>query len=308
MDSALTILSQVVMMFVLIAVGFVCYRIGMFTNRANKQISNFVLTIVTAALILDTYQTDSNPKLIANLGICFVLSVMVLLLGVIISLILKWKGKNHDTIATERFGTIYPNSAYMGIPLLLATVGETGVFYASAFFIAFNLMTWTQGVSLLTGKMDKKLILTAITSPAIISIVIGLPMFLFQIKFPSPVASAVSSLAGLMTPLSMVVSGVFIAQTNLIKAFTSIRVYIVSFLKLIFIPAIVLIILTILPLDYEVKLTMLILSAAPCATGTMLFASRFGGDIETASSVFTVSTILCIITIPALIMVSQFLW
>lgn len=308
MQAALTILNQVITMFLLIAVGFVCFKLGLFTNRANKQISNFLLTIVTSALILDTYQSDYDPNAAKNLLIAFVLSSLILAIGVLISYIMKLGGKQHSTTATERFGIIYSNSAYMGIPLLLATVGDIGVFYSSAFMIAFNFMTWTQGVGMLTGKIDRKLFLTALTSPVIISIIIGIPMFFFQIKLPSPVGSAVSTVADLMTPLSMIVSGVFIAQTNLMKAFTRWRVYLVTILKLILVPGILILILTFLPINYELKLTMLILAAAPSATGTMLFASRFGGDMECASSVFAVSTLFCIFSIPFLIMISEFLW
>ena len=80
-------------------------------------------------------------------------------------------------------------------------------------------------------------------------------MFYFKIKISCPSGFCCQLPGRIDDTTLMVVSVYLFAQTNLIKAFTSIRVYIVSFLKLILIPAIVLMILTILPLDYEVKLT-----------------------------------------------------
>ena len=217
------------------------------------------------------------------------------------------KGSEYS-VPTERFGVIYSNSAYMGIPLLLATVGPTGVFYSSAFMVAFNVMTWAQGATMLTGQRSLRQVLRALVTPVTFSILISLPMFFFRIRLPQPVGDAIGYLASLLTPLSMLVSGVFIAQTNLVQAFTSLRVYAVSALRLLVIPAITLFALWVLPIDGDLKLTMLILSAAPCATGTMLFASRFGGDVQRASGVFAVSTLLSIVTMPLLIIVAEAIW
>lgn len=307
MQAGLTILNQVFIMFLLILTGYACHRLGLISARANKQLANLLITVITAALIIDTYQTDFNPETARNLLISFVLSFGIILLGVAVSLLMKIKGTGR-TAATERFGVIYSNSAYMGIPLLLATVGPTGVFYSSAFMIAFNVMSWAQGVTMLTGKGSVRQVLRALLTPVTFSILISLPLFFFQIRLPAPVGDAVGYIASLLTPLSMLVSGVFIAQTNLIKAFTSLRVYAVSALRLLVVPLITLLVLWALPVDGELKTTMLILSAAPCATGTMLFASRFGGDVQRASGVFAVSTLFSIISMPLLITIAGQIW
>ena len=307
MQAGLTILNQVFIMLLLILTGYFCHRLGLISARANKQLANLLITIVTAALIIDTYQTDFDPAAARNLLISFALSFGILFLGVVVSLLMKRKGSEYS-VPTERFGVIYSNSAYMGIPLLLATVGPTGVFYSSAFMVAFNVMTWAQGATMLTGQRSLRQVLRALVTPVTFSILISLPMFFFRIRLPQPVGDAIGYLASLLTPLSMLVSGVFIAQTNLVQAFTSLRVYAVSALRLLVIPAITLFALWVLPIDGDLKLTMLILSAAPCATGTMLFASRFGGDVQRASGVFAVSTLLSIVTMPLLIIVAEAIW
>ena len=56
-------------------------------------------------------------------------------------------------------------------------------------------------------------------TPGIISLAIGLPLFLLSVKLPEPLGSAVDLIAGLNTPLAMVCVGVFIAGVNLKTAF-----------------------------------------------------------------------------------------
>ena len=217
MQAGLTILNQVFIMFLLILTGYFCHRLGLISARANKQLANLLITIVTAALIIDTYQTDFDPAAARNLLISFALSFGILFLGVVVSLLMKRKGSEYS-VPTERFGVIYSNSAYMGIPLLLATVGPTGVFYSSAFMVAFNVMTWAQGATMLTGQRSLRQVLRALVTPVTFSILISLPMFFFRIRLPQPVGDAIGYLASLLTPLSMLVSGGFIAQTNLVQA------------------------------------------------------------------------------------------
>ena len=308
METALTIFSQVLTMFLLIGVGFGCCKFGIFSTKTNQELSNFLLTVVSSALILNTYQSDSSPETIKNLGLSFLLSAGIFILSTAVSYLMKIKPAQPGAIATERFGVVYPNSAYMGIPLLLASIGDVGVLYASAFIVVSTLYMWLQGVALFTGKWDKKLLVSVVKNPVVICIVLGLPLFLFQVKFPAPIASAVSGLASLMTPLSMLIAGMFIAQSNLLRALSSLRVYAVVFLRLIFIPMVMLFILKFLPIDQDLRLTFLILSAAPCATVSMSFADRFGGHVERASSMFAVSTLLCIFTIPLMILCAEWIW
>lgn len=307
MEQSYILFNQVLIMFILVLVGFFCSKTGLISKRANKQLSNLVLTIISAALILDSYQQDFDPEISFNLLLIFILSLLVLFIGFFISQFLKI-GSTPKSLGTEKYAAIFPNSGYMGIPLLIALMGPKGALYGSTFLVAFQIVSWTLGVGLLVKPFNKKLVLTALTSPVLICVAIGMPMFFLGIKFPSPLASAISSTASMLTPMAMFVCGGFIAQTNILTAFKTKRNYLVSFLRMILIPFIMMLILYILPISPEVKTTVLILASAPCATGTIQFCSRFGGDVTRASGMVTISTIFCILTIPLMIIISEFLW
>ena len=59
-------------MFLLIAVGYICDKVGLVTKRGIKQMTDIVLLIVSPAVIIQSYNQEFDPNLAKNLGIAFV--------------------------------------------------------------------------------------------------------------------------------------------------------------------------------------------------------------------------------------------
>ena len=78
----------------------------------------------------------------------------------------------------------------MGLPLISALFGSEGLLYASAFFTMFNLLLWTVGYSMVSGSSDpKKVAQSLLHCPAIYAIVVGLVLYLLQIRCPTSSSS-----------------------------------------------------------------------------------------------------------------------
>ena len=71
--------------------------------------------------------------------------------------------------------------------------------------------------------------------------------------------------------------------------------------KCFLVPLAVLFVLYFLPLDTTLRMTILIAAACPTAANAMLFAGRFGGDEKLASHMFALTTLVSILSIPAVI-------
>jgi predicted permease len=125
------------------------------------------------------------------------------------------------------------------------------------------------------------------------------------IPFPGPLKESVDYLASLNTPLAMLVTGASIAQANLLSALSNLRIYYISFLRLIVVPVIVVFIFKLLPLDHTVMLTNLIATACPAGTSAILFATRFDKDYIYSSELIAVTNILCLFSIPLILFFSQ---
>ena len=99
------------------------------------------------------------------------------------------------------------------------------------------------------------------------------------------------------------------AKTNFIQLFTNKQAYITSFYRLIVLPLIIVFAFQFLPETlHEVRTVLLIASSAPVAVLVPIFASMFQKDVIYGSHIVCLSTLLCLFTMPLIIMLSEIIW
>lgn len=310
-----TTFVQVLIMFILTSLGYIITKAGVINIATAKQLAGLLLKIVTPCVIISSFQMDGGSSMIRNLMIAFLLSFLTYFLAMAISAVLIRK-KHSENFQIERFAATYSNCGYMGLPLVKAVLGSIsddlgnlGVFYMSAFIVMLHLLSWTLGVSMITGgKTNKESVIKAIFSPGIIGIAIGLPLLLLSVRLPSFIGSPVEMIAKMNTPLAMIIIGAYMTETDIIGALKKIRPYFISFIRLIICPVILIVIMFVFKVDFSLALTATLAASAPSAALTTLFATKFNKDISTASILVTISTLLSIITIPLMVALMQFLF
>ena len=216
----------------------------------------------------------------------------------------------NENVEVERLQSIYSNLGFMGIPLVNSIFGSEGVFYVTASITIFNIFIWTHGVILMSGAENLKFkdIIEKLISPTIFAIIIGLLFFIFQIRVPDVVYEALDYIADLNTPFAMLIAGVTIGKTNIIKLFTkNLRTYYIAFIRLIIIPFVLLLLYIWLPINEMVKIVAIIMASSPTAASGALFAIKFNKNSVYAAEIFTVSTLFCILTIPLIVKIAELL-
>lgn len=308
MELALISLKQIITMFLILAAGFFCFKKKLISAENNQALSGLVLNIVNPAVIFMSYQIEFTPERLTGLAFAVLLSAVSFVIMIVIAYILVPARENNSGI--ERIALIYSNCGFIGIPLIQALIGEIGVFYLAAYLTIFNVLLWTQGVILMTGKTSFKETLKSLCSPCIIAVFLGVVCFLLKFSVPQVAADALNHIASMNTPLAMLVAGVTIARTDILKAFTRLRVYYMVFLKLLVIPLAVtaaMLFFGQFQIDREIIMMVVIATACPTGASGTLFAIRYHKDELYASELFGVSTIFSIVTIPVVIMVSDWL-
>ncbi|MBQ7144488.1 MAG: AEC family transporter [Oscillospiraceae bacterium] len=287
--------GNVLMLFLLMAVGFVLVRLGWLGEKSLSEMSRLLLYVVTPAIMIDTFQSrEPTPETLHELWITGAVLVGIYL--ILMLLIAPWYRKQTDR-GVLRFGSIYGNAGFMGVPLIQAVLGEAGMLTTVIHLAIFNMVTWTHGVWLMGGREQislKKMVL----NPGVLGFAIALGLFLLRIRLPGPVGKTVSYLASLNTPLAMIVIGGQMASVDLKSLFGDWRLFTVSATKLLIMPAIALLLLMPLDLpDMTVRATV-ILMGCPVAGVTSLFCQSYGEDKTLGARLVTVSTALCILTLP----------
>ncbi len=305
MDSAITILYQIAIMFILIAFGFFLYKKGTFTKRGCNQLSNFVLSAVCPVLIFTSFQKDLNPELISGLLTAFALSFAAHVILIALGAIFCSNKLRGEDAGVERFAVAYSNCAFLGIPLIQAVYGTDGIFYLTAYIAMFNLLSWTHGIMTMTNHMNFKSAVNALKAPAVIATFVGLVFFFLQIRLPDVVMQPLNYIASLNTPLAMLVSGMTIARSNLKSALKKSGIYLTGFLKLILAPVLLIFVMLPFGTDPIVCNTILISAACPTATSTIMFAAKYGKNSVYASEIFAVSTLVSAVTMPLVLVIAS---
>lgn len=297
MELAYDVGINVIIIFILMAVGFVLQKFNFFTKEGIKQMTNFLLNVVTPCVLIEAYQKEFRTELAYQLLAAALFTVIILAISAVLcKLIFKKDPQNRYRI--DSFSSIYSNCGFMALPLLAAVLGSDGVFYGSGYLAVFTLFYWTQGVYVMTENKKDLSIKKAFMTPGIVGTIIALVFFFTGIKLPYIAKEAVHHLANLNTPIPMVILGTYLANINFKKMPNVLPMLKVCFVRLIFIPVIALGVAYLLRLDPTVAKAVLISSACPTAAVTTLFATKYNLDADYSSQIVSVSTLLCVVTIP----------
>ena len=109
-------------------------------------------------------------------------------------------------------------------------------------------------------------------------------------------------MSGITTPLCMIILGIRLATVSFKKLFTRPIIYAVCACKLIIFPLFCYLAVYFIPLQESFKASILILSAVPCAAVILSMAEIHQSETELAANCVLLSTLLCFITIPLLVL------
>lgn len=308
LENALTVATQVFILFILIGVGLYAAKARMINETGIKQLTNLLLVIIMPAVIIRSFQTPYNPELLRGLLIALVSSLAAHVAG---ALLARLVFRNQEAMRNKvlRFSVVFSNCGFMCIPLLDIILGDRGVLYGSVYIAVFNVAQWTYGVRLMTGKRQEINFMRALVNPGTVAIAVALPLYLLGVTLPEIPLTVISYLAAINSPLAMIIIGVQLAGISFASLFADWQVSLASLLRLIIVPVLILFVLHLvpLPLDRTLILACLIPAAAPTAAGASLFATRHDQDTLLAGRTIALSTLLSIVTIPALILLSDYL-
>ena len=206
----------------------------------------------------------------------------------------------------EQVNIIYSNAAALVIPLVQALLGEEYVVYSCAFVIVQLILLWTHASACLQegAKLEWKKLLTNVN---LLAIVAGALLYLLHISLPTPIVSTLSSVGAMIGPMGMLLAGMAIAEVPLKKVFCTPRNYLPVALRLLAVPMVVLLLLSVIHAstwiaDGKAILMTVFLSAITpaCATVTSM-AQLYNRDAAHSSALYVLSTLLSIVTMPIMI-------
>ncbi len=298
MQLSFILLNRVVIMLIFILIGAAAFKTKLVTEEGNKSLSNLVLYVINPALIFISFQQDFSMRLLKGLGWSILLTTAGFIICIVIAHFL-FRGEN---AGAEKFMAVYPNCGFMGIPLASVMFGAEGVFYITAFNAVFNTLAWTHGVLLVSGQRKNIEPKKILQNPTMIATALGILLFVLHIRVPDLLYDTIDDISVTIAPMAMFVAGVTIAQADMRHALKKGKLYLVTLLKLFGFPLLIALLFSWIPdLNRTVALTTILAFACPAATMGIMLSLRFDQDPDYAAELFAVSTLLSVLSMPAVI-------
>ena len=318
MGALLIMLKNVVLFVTLALPGYLLVKAKVLDSQHSGVLSKLLMYVGMPFLILSgTVNNISFDKaliikliLTSAVGITFTFAMFFL------SKPITAMEKSEKTRGMMRFCMAFSNNGFLGIPLAVAVFGaDSPVMTVLVILnIITNILMYTLGVYLVSGDKSRISLKKAFLNPVLIAFIIGVVLNLMKVNTYIPEISTFSAhFSGLVTPLSMTILGMKMAEIKFVSLFKSPRMYYVCSMKLVAFPCIILALLLAAKhlgagiVDDSIILGFFIAFAMPTAGLASTFADGFGGDTENAVSMTLGTTVLSIFTIPIIYWVLSYL-
>lgn len=305
MNMAWILVQQILQMFVLAGMGYLLFKTHKINDDGSRALGNILIWLSLPATIINGFLVEPTREHLFGFIQSGIAALVLLLLSAGVSALCFRK----DAIAA--FAGAFANPGFFGVPLIIASLGQGSVFYVACFIALLNIGQWTYGVSLMTGRRirDGFRLRMLLTAPFMIAMIIGVILFTARVQVPEQVRACLNTVASLNTPLAMFVVGIYLAQTDLRRMFRRRSLYSVSAVRLLLIPLLSLVLLSLLPPSLNgMKRSLLLVSACPVGVNVSVYAQLHGKDYPYAVETVVLSTLFSVVTIPALSLLAGMLW
>lgn len=304
------LLQQMMVLFIIMMIGYVCRRIGLFGTEASKLLSGIVVNVANPALILSSSINKESviqgKELVITIGLAISFYVVLLVIAELIPRILRVD--KHD-YGVYKVMTVFSNIGFMGFPLLTAMYGSESLLYASLFLVPYNILIYTYGVGALSVTQEnaeqeiKTVPWKKILNIGVIACIISVILYLTRLRVPQVIEDVVGTLGNLTAPLSMMVIGDAMSQMKIKELLKDKKLMIFTGIKLLIIPVIGLLFIKQLGLSEMLMGVCLVMLSTPVGSMTAMLAQQYDGNYELASKGVALTTLLSVVSMPIVSMI-----
>lgn len=306
MSISFMLFLQILKLFLMCAMGFGIVKAGILKSSDSGPLSAVALYIVCPCVYLNAFQVDYSPEQAKALLVTFIAVTVIISCCLIICTLLSRPLRLTDVEITS---AAYSNAGNMIIPIISSMLGEEWVFYTTAFITVQMAFFWTHMSSMFSGKFDLKKIVTNVN---MISVAAALSLYLLKIRLPETVLGAVSAAGSMIGPLSMIITGMLLANVDFREVFSRKRAWLVAALRLLVLPALLLplfiLVCRVSGIENSHMIMMIVFlgAAAPGASTVVQMARLYDHDAEYAGALNVMTTMLSIFTLPLMVGIYTF--
>lgn len=304
---AVILAKKILSLFLIMIMGAALVKSNVLKAKDSKSLSVITLYLVMPCVIISSFQVTYTEEIRDGLILALIAAVLVHIILIVLTEIL---GRALHWDPVERASAIYSNAGNLIIPIVTALLGKEWIIYTSAFLSVQLILLWSHGKMTLCG--EKKIELKKIaTNVNMISIIIGILFFVCRIQLPAVLQDSIDTVGGMVGPAAMIVTGMLIGNMDLKKLASYKRLWLMVVIRLIAYPILNIVFLkysglaAMVPAGDTILMITLLATITPSASTITQMAQVYGKDADYASAINVATTLLCIVTMPLMVMIYQ---
>lgn len=310
MSSFLNSVSAVLVILLLTATGYYCAYRGYLKEEGKMFISKFLLRLCIPFMIIYTFQTSFTVDSLKAAGNGLLACFITCSLNIICSFILmRFMHLPRRQKGVFLMLSAFSNAIFIGYPMCLELFGESCVEHVMVYYMVGTTYTQTLANSVMRYSGSSGDLFSAdsvkglLTTPAIISILIAVALMLLNIRLPELVLTTFKYMSNCVTPLALVLTGYILYSIGLKGLRLDKTIIIALLVRFILSPATALLVCRFLGIDGLLRSVIVVESAMPAPSQTVVFATEYGADDTLAARGCSISTLLSFIEIPLIMLV-----
>lgn len=311
--ATIDIISALAKTFIIILPGYIITKLGVINERHTEGMSSLITCVTYPCLVISAMQMEFSMRVLNNCKYV----VLIFLVAVIAALIVSKLVSAIVKLPPERAGIfafmlVFGNTGFIGLPVLKGLLGSEAVFYGALCDSSYDIFMFTIGIMLIRrGASDHKMsageTAKGLINPCLVGVLIGLTLYICRITLPEIIAVPVDRIGDITSPLAMMVVGSHLARVRIRDLFACGHAWLVCLMKLIVFPLIALGIVKLVIGTGSLLASVIVLQASmPVAMLSVIFSERYKADVAFASTGVMLSTLMCLVTIPANAILLQF--
>lgn len=284
--------------------GFLAVRLKVMPVEASKPLSSMLMKVTLPATVFASLIRPFDAEFLKLGAAAIALSLLFFSLFSVLSLPLSRLFR----VPEGRRGmwcccASYSNTGFMGFPVAYALFGDEGLILAVLINIPFNFLLYTVGVWMVCkdvrGAKGTFSLRKVLISPLNAGMLLGLIFYFAQLSVPEAVFTPIQHLSNVTTPLSMLVTGMNLAQGKVSDVIRDRDAVTSSLSRLLIFPVCAWAVMRLIPgLDALVLGVTLVIMAMPSPAATPIIGEQYNGNVQLGARVVFLSSLLCIVTLP----------
>jgi len=309
MTAFLNALSSVSVVLILTMVGYFFARFGWMQEHDKTFITKLLMNVAIPCNCIYGLTTRLTHDLLANAGFL----ILVPILGILACYGLSYLVAKHFRMSRKRFGVFMAmcsvsNAMFIGLPMCTLLFGSESLPYIMFYYIGNSLLLHCFAMPLIrwSGASSSSVADTVkgiLTTPPIYGTLIGFIVILGDLTIPQILMSSMKYMSDLVSPLALLMTGYVIQKTGIRHIRLERDLWLVMAFRFLIQPALCIFLCAVFMLDSMARSVFAVESAMPVISLAVVAATNFGADEEFAASGAALSTLLCFIVIPVLMVI-----